>query len=293
VFSTSVYSCEKKVTRCTLAALLVIHLLVLAAPLTFTWAGFALFAVMVVATGMLGITLGYHRLLTHQSFATSRWLQIFFATLGTLALQGGPISWVATHRLHHKTADTNEDPHSPIQGFGWAHLIWNLYSNPKLGTNEELHHLAPDLSRDPAFRYLERNFVLLNSGFALLVFTIGCLLQGWKLGLSLLIWGCAVRTVYVWHITWLVNSATHVWGYRTYDTNDNSRNNWWVALLTFGEGWHNNHHANPQSARMGLAWFELDITYWTIKLLSKIGLATHVIERRTANKLSQTKQYQT
>jgi fatty-acid desaturase len=118
-----------------------------------------------------------------------------------------------------------------------------------------------------------------------LAFAIGYFLEGWKLGLSLLIWGCALRTVYVWHITWLVNSATHLWGYRTYDTHDNSRNNWWVALLTFGEGWHNNHHANPQSARMGLAWFEIDLTYWTIRFLSKIGLATNVIERRPSSKL--------
>jgi len=270
-----------------LAGLLGIHLLALAAPFTFSWTGFTLFLVMVIVTGMLGITLGYHRLLTHQSFETPRGFKILVAALGCLAMQGGPLRWVATHRLHHKTADTLEDPHSPMYGFWWAHLVWNLYRHPKLDTIEGLKHLAPDLYRDPIFRFLDRYFVLLNLGFALLVFTLGCCLKDWKLGLSLIVWGGALRIVYVWHITWLVNSATHLWGYRTYETSDNSRNTWWVALLTFGEGWHNNHHANPQSARMGLAWFEIDVTYWTIQLLSKLGVAFNVIERVSAVKLVQ------
>lgn len=229
-------SVNRKLILGSLIGLLVIHLLALAAPFTFTWAGFCLFLIMIPFTGMLGITLGYHRLLTHQSFKVPRSLKILLAVLGSLAMQGGPIRWVATHRLHHKTADTAVDPHSPFQGFWWAHTLWNLYRHPRLDNEEDFKRLAPDLYREPAFRFLDRYFVQLNIVFALLVFAVGYWIKDWKLGLSLMIWGCALRTVYVWHITWLVNSATHLWGYRSYDTSDNSKNNWWVALLTFGEG---------------------------------------------------------
>lgn len=277
-------SVNRKLIAGSLVGLLVIHFFALAAPFTFTWAGLGLFLVMIPLTAMLGITLGYHRLLTHQSFEVPHSLKILIAALGCLAMQGGPIRWIAIHRLHHKTADTPDDPHTPTQGFWWAHILWNIYSHPKLETEEDYQRLAPDLYRVPAFRFLDRYFVHLNIAVALLVFAVGAWIQGWKLGLSLVIWGCALRTVYVWHVTWLVNSATHLWGYRSYETNDNSRNNWWVAILTFGEGWHNNHHANPQSARMGLAWYEIDMTYWVIYLLSKIGLAHHIIEHRFAKK---------
>jgi len=270
-----------------LIGILLLHFIALTAPFTFSWPGLTMFLVMVYITGCLGITLGFHRLLSHGSFKVPKVFTYLLTLFGCLAMQGGPIRWVATHRLHHKTADTPEDPHSPTQGFWWAHLVWNLYRHPKLVTEEDFKHFAPDLCRDPVFRFLDRYFVFLNIMFALLIFGIGYLIQGWKLALSLVAWGCALRTVYVWHITWLVNSATHLWGYHSYDTNDNSQNNWWVALLTFGEGWHNNHHANPQSARMGLAWQEIDMTYWVIRFLRKIGLAKRVIERRSATILAQ------
>jgi fatty-acid desaturase len=254
-----------------------VHLLALAAPFTFTWAGFVAFLIMLCITSMLGVTLCYHRLLTHRSFKTSKTLKYIFTFIACLALQGGPIRWVATHRLHHKSTDKTNDPHSPLHGFIWAHLLWVFHRHPKLETSKDLNHYAPDLHSDPVFRFFDKYIFVIYIGCAALFFVAGLLIKDWQLGLSLVIWGFALRTVYTWHTTWLVNSAAHRWGYRSHLTSENSRNNWWVALLTFGEGWHNNHHAYPTSAKMGLSWFEIDMTYWFIKLLEWVGLAHKVI----------------
>jgi stearoyl-CoA desaturase (delta-9 desaturase) len=251
--------------------------LALAAPWTFSWAGLALFVVMTFVTACLGITLGYHRLLTHRSFNAPKPLQYLLALFGLLALQNSPLRWVATHRLHHKETDNPRDPHSSRRGFWWSHMGWLFVLHPQLTTAEDLKRYAPDMARDPVFQFLDSAYGWINLGFALLVFTIGVLVDGWQLGLSLLIWGVMLRIVYVWHITWLVNSATHRWGYQRFATTDSSRNTWWVALLTFGEGWHNNHHAHPQAARSGYGWLELDVTYGIIWLLKRLGLASNVV----------------
>jgi sn-2 palmitoyl-lipid 9-desaturase len=261
-----------------------IHLVSLLAPLYFTWVGLATFIVMSCCTLGLGVTLGYHRLLSHRSFETLRIIRYILAFLGVLALQGGPIRWVATHRLHHKETDKPGDPHSPIQGFLWAHVIWTFYRHPELSTQDDLKHYAPDLYKDPFLRFLDRYCFLLYPGFALLAFGIGTVIGGWYLGLSIVLWGWALRTVYTWHVTWLVNSAAHIWGYQSHPSHDNSRNNWWVALLTFGEGWHNNHHAYPFSARMGLQWFEVDMSYWIVLLLEKTGLAWNVLRPKMTHR---------
>lgn len=265
---------------------MVFHLLAIAAIFTFSWPGFIAFLVMVFVTGCLGITLGYHRLLTHRSFDTAKPLRYLLAFFGCLAMQGGPIRWVATHRLHHKEADKPNDPHSAEEGFLWSHLLWNFYRHPQLETTEDLHRYAPDMETDPVLWFLDKYFFPLYLAVAALFFIAGAIMGGWQLGLSLIVWGCVLRVVYTWHITWLVNSATHLWGYRTFQTNDNSRNNWWVALLTFGEGWHNNHHAYQRSSRMGFAWYELDVTYWIIQLLSKMGLASHVVDKSNSPQAS-------
>lgn len=258
--------------------IITIHIVALLAPFTFTWVGLITFLVMSCVTLALGVTLGFHRLLAHRSFETPLTIRYLLTFLGCLALQGGPIRWVATHRLHHMETDKPGDPHSPIQGFLWAHLLWTFYRHPQLETQENLKHYAPDLYKEPVLRIMDRYSFLIYTVFTVLVFLIGTTWGGWRLGISLVVWGCALRTVYTWHVTWLVNSATHLWGYQSYNSGDNSRNNWWVALLTFDEGWHNNHHAYPYSARMGFKWFEVDVTYWIILLLQKMGLASQVVQ---------------
>ncbi len=237
-------------------------------PSTFTWSALAVAIVLCYLTGGIGISLGYHRLLTHRSLCVPRWLNYTIAAFGALALQGGPITWVATHRRHHAHADRAGDPHDVHRGLLWSHIEWLYRENEARPAQDELRRLAPDLCSDPFYRFLERTNVLWQVALGLALFAIG----GW----SWLIWGIFVRVVFTYHITWLVNSAAHHIGYQTYRTNDESRNNWWVALLTWGEGWHNNHHAFPSSARHGLRWFELDTTWLTIRVLEALNLACDV-----------------
>lgn len=253
------------------------HLMAIAAIFTFSWQGLIAFIILSAVTGCLGITLGYHRLLSHRSFETPAFVKYIFAFIGCLALQGGPVNWVATHRLHHKEADRTNDPHSSEEGFWWCHLIWNFFIPEELNTYDKLKRIAPDIHKDPVLRFMDQYGFFLTMGVAVIVFAVSTWLHSWQIGLSIFVWGFVLRTVYVWHATWLVNSATHYWGYQTYPSRDKSRNNWWVALLTYGEGWHNNHHVYPRSARMGLQWFELDITYMVISFLRRIGLANKVM----------------
>ena len=261
----------------TIGVVCVIHLLALAAPFSFTWTGLAMFIVMYWITGALGITLCYHRLLTHRSYKTPKIVEYALTFFACSALQGGPISWVATHRLHHKESDHEKDPHTPNEGFLWSHILWNFFNIPQFERYEEFRHMARDLDRDPVHRFYEVMFFPIWLGIALAMFGIGFAFGGWQLGLSLVVWGCFLRTISVWHSTWLVNSATHMWGYRRYLTADDSRNNWWVALVTFGEGWHNNHHADQRSAAHGHKWYEVDMTYWTINVMKWVGLARDVV----------------
>jgi fatty-acid desaturase len=250
--------------------LLVLHIGALAAfiPGTFTWPALGLAVGLYYLTGGVGISLGFHRTLTHRSLQLPRWLEYLCALSGTLALQGGPIEWVATHRAHHAHTDREGDPHNVHRGLGWAHVEWLYRSNDARPTQAEQRRLAPDLVRVPFYRVLESTYLWWQVALALVLFAAG----GWPW----VVWGIFVRVVATYHVTWLVNSAAHHNGYRTYRTGDLSTNNWWVALLTWGEGWHNNHHAFPSSARHGLGRLELDPTWCVIRILTVLRLARNV-----------------
>lgn len=256
-----------------LIALVLVHTLALAAPFTFTWQGFSVFVVMMFATGCLGITLCYHRLLSHRSFKTHKLVKYFLMLCGTLSLEGDPSWWVATHRLHHMESDQEMDSHSPRVSFAWAHVLWLLYDDERSQDPAVQARFIPDLVNDPWAQFLARFFLPINLGFLALLYGVGFWMGGFKMATSMIIWGGFFRIAWVWHITWFVNSVTHVMGYRNYETRDDSRNIWWVALLSFGEGWHNNHHANPSAAKSGHRWWEFDLTYGIIKLMQVTGLA--------------------
>jgi len=250
--------------------LLLIHSVALLAflPMFFSWSGLLVAAIIAYCTGALGVTLNYHRTLTHRSLRLVRPLECLTAIFGMLAFQGSPIEWVATHRVHHATSDTDGDPHSTKRGLSWAHIRWILQRNPNVTTPEEMKRFVPDLIGDPFYRFIRPLHIPLQILLAVVLFAFG----GW----SWVIWGIFARLVFTYHTTWLVNSAAHAVGYQTYKTSDRSTNSWWVALLSFGEGWHNNHHAFPFSARHGMAWYEIDPTWWIIKGLRALRLAVKV-----------------
>jgi stearoyl-CoA desaturase (delta-9 desaturase) len=218
--------------------------------------------------GRWGNGLGHHRLLTHRGYKTPKWVEYFLTWCGTLALEGGPMFWVATHRVHHQKSDREGDPHTPREGGFWSHMGWILLGK---GLHQEaslLQRYVPDLARDPKQVWLSKWHWTSNVIVGLLLLAFG----GW----TYVLWGIFFRTTFGLHCTWLVNSATHMWGGRRFTTRDDSTNNWWVALLTFGEGWHNNHHAHPTSARHGLAWYEFDFNWIGISTLTALGLAWDV-----------------
>ena len=235
---------------------------------TFTWKALGVCLFLWWLTGGVGVCLGLHRYFTHRSYRTPKWVEYCLAFLACLAGESGPIAWVAAHRYHHINSDTEKDPHSPEQGFLWAHMTW-LFGRENFLTNRDSYKkYAPDMAND-------RFLVLLDRYHMVPVFFMGGLLYvlgGW----SFVVWGMFVRSVIVYHSTWLVNSAGHVWGYRSFETGEKSRNNWWVALLSFGEGWHNNHHAFQRSARHGFRWWEIDFTYIMIRVMEFLGLASQV-----------------
>lgn len=245
------------------------HLGALAAFWTFSWEALALCVVLHWITGGLGITLTYHRLLTHKSLEVPSFLKYLFVIFASLACQGGPISWVGVHRWHHNSSDAPDDPHTPVgRGFFWSHIGWCMSKNLEVDAYENYSRYAPDLAQDKGLVFLDKINIVWTFLLAGLLYLWG----GW----SFVVWGIFVRTVVVWHCTWFVNSATHIWGYKTYDSKDESTNLWWVALLSYGEGWHNNHHAFQHSARHGLQWWEFDSTYLTIRILELLGLAKAV-----------------
>jgi len=218
-----------------------------------------------VATG-LGISMGYHRLHTHRGYKCPLWLEYFFAFCGTLSLEGGPIFWTATHRIHHQKSDQPGDPHSPHHGgFYWAHMGWLMVGESNHSNTSLMSKYAPDLAK-------HRFYVLLNSWHWVPQVVLAAILLAIG-GMPLVLWGVFLRVTFGLHATWLVNSATHLWGGRRFATRDASRNNWWVALATFGEGWHNNHHAHPTSIRHGLAWYEIDHSWILVNILKRLGLA--------------------
>ncbi|RRA50076.1 acyl-CoA desaturase [Acidipila sp. EB88] len=257
--------------------LVIFHLLALSALFFFTWSGLAIAAVTWVLGTNIGIGMSYHRQLTHRGFHTPKWVEYGMALCATLALEGGPIFWVGVHRLHHQVTDKPGDPHSPRDGAWWSHLGWMLWGS--LHNHDPiLDRYVPDLKRQRFYRVLSRwHWVPLTTlGFALLF--AGVFAQGGSLyrGVSWVLWAIFLRVTIGLHVTWAVNSATHMWGSRRFATRDDSRNNWWVALLSGGEGWHNNHHAHPVSARHGMAWYEVDVNYWGIRLLGFLGLAKKI-----------------
>ncbi len=229
-------------------------------------------------TGGLGVTLGYHRLLTHRSFATYKPVEYLLTIFACLSWQGGPIQWVGTHRQHHTESDEPGDPHSPRDGFSWSHLLWIVHS---ARTDCDPYKLTKDIQRDPVLCFIDRYWWAPQFLLAAGLFAAGWAFLGSPLGgISWVLWGVCLRVVLLYHATWFVNSAAHTWGYRNFNTTDDSRNNWWVALMSFGEGWHNNHHAQQRSAAHGMRWYEFDITYITIRIMRLLGLAWKVVEPR-------------
>ena len=248
------------------------------------WHDIVVFLILYAATG-LGITVGFHRLLTHRAFKTKRWLRATFAALGSAAIEGPVISWVADHRKHHVYADQEGDPHSPHvdHGVGWrgalrglfhAHVGWLFVHNQRAAKER----FARDLVEDPLIRFVDRSFVLWVALGLLAPFGLGYALGG-SLGAALtgLLWGGAVRMLVLHHVTYSINSLCHFFGRRRFDTDDHSRNLLWLAPLSFGESWHNNHHAFPTSARHGLRPWEIDLSAALIRVLESVGLAWDVV----------------
>jgi stearoyl-CoA desaturase (delta-9 desaturase) len=258
--------------------LVLLHLGALSAPLLFTWEAVALMFAMHWFTGGIGICLGFHRMLTHTSFKTFRPIRYAIAVIGGLAGEGSAIDWVASHRKHHALSDQEGDPHSPRDGAIWSHMLW--LSHSIYGRNQDTftHRWAPDLAKDPMMVRIGRWAISAHFVVGVVLFAAGYLWGGAYMGWSFMLWGVFARLVFVLHSTWLVNSASHMWGYTNYETPDDSRNNWFVALCTYGEGWHNNHHAYPRMANHGHKWWEFDMTFWTIRMLQKIGLAWDVVD---------------
>ena len=263
-----VYSLPRRdgVNWTTTGVVALFHIGAIAALFMFSWPRF-LTAVFLywVATG-LGISMGYHRLHTHRGYKCPPWLDYFFALCGTLSLEGGPIFWVAVHRLHHQNSDQPGDPHSPRDGgFYWSHMGWLIVGASNHNNTRLMSKYAPDLAKQRVYGVLNTWHWLPQVLLAAILYAVG--------GLPLVLWGIFARVTFGLHATWLVNSATHLWGSRRFATRDDSRNNWWVALFTFGEGWHNNHHAHPTSIRHGLAWYEIDHSWILVNILKRLGLA--------------------
>jgi stearoyl-CoA desaturase (delta-9 desaturase) len=248
------------------------------------WSDLAVFAILYMVTG-LGVTVGFHRLFTHRSFATKRWLRGAFAAAGSMAIEGPVISWVADHRKHHAFADQPGDPHSPHvdHGVGWrgalrgllhAHMGW-LFIHTQRGARRRY---APDLLADPVVSWVDSTFVFWAVGGVAAAFGLGWLIGGTvTAGLTGLLWGGAVRLLVLHHVTFSINSLCHFFGRRRFDTGDESRNLAWLSFLSFGEAWHNNHHAFPTSAAHGMRWWELDPSSLVIRSLERVGLAWDVV----------------
>lgn len=246
----------------------VFHIAAIAALFTFSWANVAALFITWWIAGSWGIGIGYHRLMTHRGFKTSRWMERLLATFATLAVQSGPLAWVTTHRIHHAFTDTDRDPHTPQKGTIWSHIGWIFVGTAQRQSEATIQRYSPDLVKDPYLRFIDNYYWITSVVAGGILFLVG----GWQM----VLWGIFLRTVMGWHFTWLVNSATHLWGSRRFETRDDSRNNALVAAVTFGEGWHNNHHAVPRSAKHGLTWREFDVNWVQIRILEKLGLVSDV-----------------
>jgi stearoyl-CoA desaturase (delta-9 desaturase) len=282
-----------RVKLAVLAGVAGFHALALLAclPWLFSWSGLAWAVGGIYLFGMLGINIGFHRLLTHRGFTCPLWLEHGLAILGACCWQNTPLHWVSVHRMHHQHSDEDKDPHSPKDSFFWSHMGWFLMHDPAIYNRGLYLHYARDLLQDRFYTRFERPpvwftlhaaqwSVFLVAGAAFGGLMTGTIAGAVQLGLSWLVWGVFVRMVGIWHITWSVNSLTHMWGYRSFNTRDDSRNNWLVAMLANGEGWHNNHHAQPRCAAHGRSWWEFDISYITIRAFGMLGLAHNIIGPR-------------
>lgn len=253
------------------------HLGALAAPFFFSWSGLAIAVVLHWFSGSIGICLGFHRLLSHRSLKLAAPARFMTTLAGVLAGEGSPLQWAATHRLHHARSDQPGDPHSPLDGPFWSHAWWLFVGRPHRYHQAMYQRYVPDLVNDPMLQFFEKTYGVWLIGSGVVLYALGEWYAG--VGLSWLLWGLCLRIVMMYHSTWFVNSATHIWGYRNYETRDMSRNLWWVAVLAYGEGWHNNHHAHPRVCPAGHRWWEFDMTYWSVKLLRSLGLAYDVVDR--------------
>ncbi len=239
----------------------------------FSWAAVWALAITYVVR-VFALTAGFHRYFSHRAFKTSRPFQFVMAWVGTSAAQLGPMWWAANHRHHHQHSDKEADIHSPVvKDAFWAHIGWVMCR----AYGEIQHDRIKDLSKYPELRFIDRFHVLPVISLIGLLYATGAILDAYypalgTNGLQMVMWGFFLSTVLVYHVTFCVNSVTHIVGKRRFDTDDESRNSWWVALLTFGEGWHNNHHRWPLSARQGMYWWELDLSYWLLRVLEKFGL---------------------
>lgn len=261
----------------TMGAMIAFHAGALAALFLFSWQRLAVMAVIYVLAINVGIGMCYHRLLTHRGYQTPKWVEYLMSICATLSLEGGPIFWVSTHRVHHQLSDQEGDPHTPREGGWWAHAGWILFGEALHAQTDVLaSRYSPDLGKDRFHVWLSKYHWVPITASGVLLMAGGWYFGGWANGVAMVLWGVALRVTLGLHATWLVNSATHLWGSRRFETKDDSRNSWWVALLTGGEGWHNNHHAHPVSARHGLTWYEVDPNFWGIWLLSKVGLAKKI-----------------
>jgi len=259
---------ENGLNPTTTVVLVLLHIAAIAAFFFFNWKALAVAIVSYYVSTGLGISMGYHRLHTHRSYKIPLWLEYFFAICGTLTLEGGPIFWVAVHRLHHQNSDMPGDPHSPREGAFWSHVGWILFGETNHNNTRIMSKYAPDLAKHRLYLWLNNWNWVPSVVLGALMLAIGAL--------PMFLWASCFRIIFGLHATWLLNSATHMWDARRFATRDDSRNNWWVALITFGEGWHNNHHAHPTSARHGLAWYELDQSWILLKVLRALGIAKNV-----------------
>lgn len=252
------------------------HLGCLAAPFFFSWSALGAFLVMHWLACSVGICLGFHRYLTHRSLNLAPPAKFFVLLCSSMAGQGSPLTWTAVHRLHHGRSDQDGDPHSPRDGAWWSHILWLFVRHPKQDLEALFRRYVPDRAADPMVQFFECTWSLWMVAPAAILYLAG----GWPF----VLWGMCVRMTVAYHSTWFVNSATHLWGYRSYETGDDSRNLWWVALVSYGEGWHNNHHAHPTLAPAGHRWWEVDPTWWVIRTLRFCRLASDVQDRIPAAK---------
>ena len=277
-------------------SLLAVHLLGILAfvPSLFTWSSLVVALATHFLFDGLGVSIGYHRLLTHRGFECPKWLEHFIALCGICTLQDSPARWVAVHRMHHQHSDHQPDPHSPWVDFIWGHVGWLLFVDRRHDGVVPFERYVRDLLRDPFYFRLERKLmwfwvyvvhaaIIFGLGYHFGRATTGSNSQALWVAASWFTWGVIVRTIFTLHVTWAVNSVCHKWGYRNYETRDSSTNSWWVAFFTFGEGWHNNHHADQRSAQHGHRWFEFDPSWWFINLMAKVGLAWNLIGPRQAS----------